>query len=78
MIFYVFPLLFFIIFIGSILRYQRTSNDIFGVLAFSSALVFVVWSLVISHWLIHVLSLIILLSFKTSIFNFVKIRTNEE
>ncbi|BDA40269.1 hypothetical protein CPARK_000110600 [cyanobacterium endosymbiont of Braarudosphaera bigelowii] len=78
MIFYVFPFLFFVISIGSILRYQRTNNDIFGVLAFATALVSIIWSLVISHWLIHILSLIILFKFNTSIFNDVQVKINEE
>lgn len=78
MILPIFPLLFLITSIGSVLWYQRTGNDIFGVLGFASALACVVWGLVISHWLVHILSLIILLKFKTPIFNAIQVKVDNK
>ncbi|MEM8778737.1 MAG: hypothetical protein AAGF26_07685 [Cyanobacteria bacterium P01_G01_bin.49] len=70
----IFPLLFLLTSLGSVLWYQHTDNDIFGVLAVASALAFVIWGLVISHWLIHILSLIILLKFTTPIFSAIQVK----
>ncbi|MDJ0581223.1 hypothetical protein [Crocosphaera sp.] len=78
MILPIFPLLFLITSIGSVIWYQRTGNDIFGVLACGSALACVIWGLVISHWLIHILSLIILLKFRTPILGAVKVNINNK
>ncbi len=78
MILPIFPLLFLITAIGSVVWYQRTGNDIFGVLAFGSALACVIWGLVISHWLIHILSLIILLKFRTPILGAVQVKIDDE
>ncbi|MGK7878729.1 MAG: hypothetical protein AB4060_01300 [Crocosphaera sp.] len=74
----IFPLLFLITSIGSVIWYQRTGNDIFGVLACGSALACVIWGLVISHWLIHILSLIILLKFRTPIFDTIQVNINSK
>ncbi|MEL4897142.1 hypothetical protein [Crocosphaera sp. Alani8] len=70
----IFPLLFLITSIGSFVWYQRTENDIFGVLAFASALACVIWGLVISHWIIHILSLILLLKFRTPILRTIQVK----
>ncbi len=78
MILPIFPLLFLITSIGSVLWYQRTGNDIFGVLAFASALACVIWGLVISHWLIHILSLIILLKFRTPILGAIQVKIDSK
>lgn len=78
MILPIFPLLFLITSICSIIWYQRTGNDIFGVLACGSALACVIWGLVISHWLIHILSLIILLKFRTPIFDTIQVNINSK
>ena len=78
MILPIFPLLFLITSIGSVLWYQRTGNDIFGVLAVASALACVIWGLVISHWLIHILSLIILLKFRTPILSAIQVKVSSK
>ena len=74
----IFPLLFLITSIGSVIWYQRTENDIFGVLAFASALACVIWGLVISHWLVHILSLIILLRFRTPLLSAIQVKVNSK
>lgn len=74
----IFPLLFLMTSIGSILWYQRTENDIFGVLAVASALACVIWGLVISHWLIHLLSLIVLLTLRTPIFSAIQVKVKSQ
>jgi hypothetical protein len=56
-----FPILLLVTAVLSILWYQRTANDIYGVLAVGSAVICVIWGLVIAHWLVHLLSLAILL-----------------
>lgn len=56
----VFPLLLLITSIASGFWYQKTNNDIFGVLAVASAVVCLIWGLVIAHWLIHLLGLLLL------------------
>jgi hypothetical protein len=73
-----FPLLFLITSIGSIIWYQRTENDIFGALAVASALACVIWGLVIAHWSIHLLSLIVLLKFRTPIFSAIQVRVSNK
>ncbi|XLQ11323.1 MAG: hypothetical protein KPI85_07445 [cyanobacterium endosymbiont of Epithemia adnata isolate EadnSB Bon19] len=74
----VFPLLFFIISIGSILWYQRTDNDIFGVLAAASALTCLIWGLIIAHWSIHLVSLIMLLRFGSPVFNAIQVNVSDK
>ncbi|MGK7939885.1 MAG: hypothetical protein AB4062_07000 [Crocosphaera sp.] len=78
MILPIFPLLLLITSLGSVFWYQRTGNDIFGVLAFASALAFVIWGLVISHWLIHILGLVILLKFKTPILSTIQVKVSSK
>ena len=74
----IFPLLFLLTSLGSLLWYQRTDNDIFGVLAVASALACVIWGLVISHWLIHILSLIVLLTFRVPIFSAIQVKVSSK
>ena len=74
----VFPLLFFVTSIGSILWYQRTDNDIFGVLAAASALTCLIWGLVIAHWLVHLVSLIVLLRFRSPILNAIQVEVSNK
>ena len=57
----IFPILLFLTAVGSIILYQRTALDIFKVLAAGTAIVCLIWGLVIAHWTIHLLSLIVLL-----------------
>ncbi|WP_267382866.1 hypothetical protein [Cyanobacterium sp. uoEpiScrs1] len=74
----IFPLLFFVISIGSIFWYQRTDNDIFGVLAVASALTCLIWGLSIAHWLVHLVSLIILLGFGSPVFEAIHVKVNNK
>ncbi|MEA5508294.1 hypothetical protein VB715_00805 [Crocosphaera sp. UHCC 0190] len=74
----IFPLLFLITALGSVLWYQRTENDIFGVLAVASALACLIWGLVISHWLIHILSLILLVKFRTPLFSAIQVKVGSK
>ncbi|MGF1478359.1 MAG: hypothetical protein ACFB4I_02545 [Cyanophyceae cyanobacterium] len=61
----IFPILLFLTAAGSILLYQRTALDIFKVLAAGTAIVCLIWGLIIAHWSIHLLSLIVLLKLKS-------------
>ncbi len=61
----IFPVLLLVTALGSILLYQRTSHDIFWVLAVGSAVVCLIWGLVIAHWSIHLLTLIFLLAVRS-------------
>ncbi|ACK64915.1 conserved hypothetical protein [Rippkaea orientalis PCC 8801] len=72
----IFPLLLLVTSIGSILWYQRTDNDIFGVLAVASALAGVIWGLVIAHWSIHLISLLVLLKFRSPIFSAIQVKVD--
>ncbi len=45
----------------SLLLYLRTNQDIHLVLAFFCGTIFLIWSLVVAHWSIHLLSLLVLL-----------------
>ena len=56
----IFPVLLLVTAFGSIWLYHHTSNDIFGSLAVSSAVVCLIWGLAIAHWSVHVISLIAL------------------
>ncbi|ACK68803.1 conserved hypothetical protein [Gloeothece citriformis PCC 7424] len=69
----IFPILLLITSIGSGLWYQKTDNDIFGVLAVASAAACLIWGLVIAHWSIHLLGLLVLLKFRTPILEWVQI-----
>ncbi|MGK7876552.1 MAG: hypothetical protein AB4426_25625 [Xenococcaceae cyanobacterium] len=67
-----FPVLLFFTALGSVLLYQRTSHDIFAVLAAGTAIVCIIWGLAIAHWSVHLLSLIVLLKFKSPIMRMVQ------
>ncbi len=54
----VFLILFLTTTIGSLILYQKTNQDIYRVLAVFTAVVCIIWGLVIAHWAIHILSLI--------------------
>ena len=54
----IFLILFLTITIGSFRLYQKTRQDIYRVLAISTAIVCIIWGLVIAHWSIHILTLI--------------------
>jgi hypothetical protein len=68
MILPVFPILLLLTAAISIVLYHRTRQDIHLVLAFSSAIVCFLWGLMIAHWSIHLLSLLILVCFRTPVF----------
>jgi hypothetical protein len=71
-----FPLLLLLTAIASIIYYQRTKNDIFGVLGVSTTLASLIWGLVIAHWSIHLLSLILLVKFRYPLLNLVAIEND--
>jgi hypothetical protein len=71
-----FPLLLLLTAIASIIYYQRTKNDIFGVLGVSTTLAALIWGLVIAHWSIHLLSLILLVKFRYPLLNLVAIEND--
>ena len=57
----IFPILFFLSAIVSIISYLKTSNDIFALLATGMTVSCLIWGLVIAHWSIHLLALLVLL-----------------
>lgn len=61
MIFSFFPILMLLTTLGSVIWYLRTNNDIFAVLAVGMALACLVWGLVVSHWVVHLLAILALL-----------------
>jgi hypothetical protein len=69
----IFPLLLLVTSIGSGIWYQKTDNDIFGVLAVASAAACLVWGLVIAHWSIHLLGLLFLFKLRKPMLGFVQI-----
>ena len=73
----IFPILLFLTAIGSIFLYQCTDLDIFKVLAVGVAIVCLIWGLAIAHWSIHLLSLIVLLKFKSPVLKTVQVQANK-
>ncbi|MGK7944419.1 MAG: hypothetical protein AB4058_08110 [Microcystaceae cyanobacterium] len=73
-----FPLLLLITAIWSIIWYQKTNNDIFGVLGTTSAVIGLVWGLVIAHWSINLIGLVLLLFFRSSLLNTLTIKVNQD
>lgn len=61
MILHIFPFLLFATAMLSVFLYQRTNHDIYGVLTVVSLIVCLIWGLVVSHWLIHLLALLVIL-----------------
>jgi hypothetical protein len=61
MILALFPILFLLTSIGSLLIYQRSQSDHFRLLAVVMAMVAIVWLLTISHWSFQILCLLLLL-----------------
>ena len=53
--------------LGSLVLYLRTAHDIFAVLATGTAIVCLIWGLVIAHWSIHLLALFALLLIKNPV-----------
>ena len=77
MILPIFPILLLLTALGSVFLYQCTDLDIFKVLAVGTAIICLVWGLVIAHWSIHLLSLIVLLKFKSPVLKTVQVQTNK-
>lgn len=50
--------------IGSILLYQRVSDELWRVLAAGTAMVCLIWGFAIAHWSVQLLGLVALLKFK--------------
>ena len=68
MIIPIFPLLFLMTALISIVLYQRSNQEIYLVLAIASGIIFVIWGLTLSHWLIHLLCLLALVSLRIPVF----------
>lgn len=73
-----FPLLLLVMSLGSILWYQRTDNDIFGVLGVISAVIGLIWGLTIAHWSINLLGLVVLLLVRSPILNPLQVKINQD
>ncbi|MBE9117640.1 hypothetical protein IQ249_17210 [Lusitaniella coriacea LEGE 07157] len=58
------PLLLLIAALGSVIFYQRASNELSRVLAVGMGAVCLIWGFAIAHWSIHLLCLILLLQYK--------------
>lgn len=71
-----FPLLLLVTAIVSIVCYQRTGNDIFGVLGLSTTFACLLWGLVVAHWSIHLLSLILLVKLSSPLLNLVAVEND--
>ena len=57
----IFPILFLLTSLGSIILYLRTAHDMFAVLAVITAIVCLIYGLVMAHWSVHLLALLALL-----------------
>jgi hypothetical protein len=68
-----FPLLFLMLSLASLLWYQKTDNDIFKALAVSSFVFAIIWGLILVHWSIHLLGLLLILKFRSPTFSFVRV-----
>jgi hypothetical protein len=71
-----FPLLLLVTAIVSIVCYQRTRNDTFGVLGVSTTLACLIWGLVVAHWSIHLLSLILLARLRSPLLSLVAVESD--
>jgi hypothetical protein len=63
----IFPILLLITALISICLYQRTDQEIHLVLAIFSAIIGLIWGLIIAHWSIHLFSLLVLICLPTPI-----------
>ncbi len=78
MMIFLFPLLLFATSFWSFLWYQKSHNDIFGVLSVTSAIAGLIWGLIVVHWSINLLGLFLLLLFRSSLFNPLSIKITQE
>ena len=58
------PISLLIIALGSIILYQKSSHELTRILAAVTAAVCLIWGFAVSHWVLHLLSLLLLLRFK--------------
>lgn len=63
-----FLILLFLSTFGSLVLYLRTNHDIHLVLALFCGIIFLVSSLIVAHWSIHLIGLLALLCFRIPIF----------
>lgn len=60
----VLPISLLIVALGSVILYQKSSHELTRVLTAVTAAVCLIWGFAISHWLLHLLSLLLLFRFK--------------
>jgi hypothetical protein len=77
MILPIFPILWLLAAISSILWYQRTANDIFYALGIASAIIALIWGLIIAHWSFLLLALIFLLKMRSPSINTIQIKIDK-
>lgn len=63
--------------IVSAVIYQRTSQDIHLLLSVCTAIIFLIWSLAIAHWTIHLLALLALFCIRVPEFRASTIKIND-
>jgi hypothetical protein len=78
MLFPLFPLLLLVLAIASILWYQQTNNDIFWVLAASSAVMGLIWGLVMTPWVVQLMVLLVLLGIRKPLLRPIKINIKQK
>ncbi len=64
-----FLVLLFLTTLVSLFLYFRTNHDIHLVLGVSSGIIFILWSLIVSHWSIHLLGLLALICLRIPALN---------
>jgi hypothetical protein len=74
----IFPVLLIVIAVGSFIWYQQADNDIFRALAITSAIIGIVWVLVLAHWSIQLLSLLILLKLRFPLASPIRVNVNDK
>ena len=78
MLIYLFPLLLLVMAIASLCWYQQTGNDMFWALAASSAIIALIWGLVIVHWSIQLIGLLLLLRLRMPLLNSIQVKVNDK
>ena len=78
MLFPLFPILLLVMAIASLLWYQQTDNDMFWVLAASSAVIGLIWGLVMTPWTVQLVALLLLLGIRTPLLRPVKVNVNQK
>ena len=67
-----FPILLLVTAVASIVMYNKTTQEIFGVLAVATAIVCLIWGVVIAHWSVNLLALIMVLRLRMPIVRLVE------